>query len=64
MAELEPRRIWTVLEEAFIVLSIFALWPGILGWDGWVWELVKYVAVIGLIWIFVRRMKRYRDRTD
>jgi hypothetical protein len=64
MAELEPRRIWTVLEEVFIVLSIFAIWPGILGWEGWVWEAVKYVAVIGLIWIFVRRMKRYKDRTD
>ena len=64
MAELEPRRIWTVLEEVFIVLSIFAIWPGILGWEGWVWEAVKYVAVIGLIWIFVRRMKLYKDRTD
>jgi hypothetical protein len=64
MAELEPRRIWKVLEEAFILLSIFAIWPGILGWEGWHWEAVKYLAVVGLVWIFVRRMRRYKDRTD
>ena len=56
------RRLWVALEDLFILLSIAALWPGILGWQGWVWEVVKYVAVVGLIWIFMRRMSRYRTR--
>ena len=25
---------WMALEDLFILLSIFALWPTILGWDG------------------------------
>lgn len=53
-------RFWTALEDLFILLSIFALWPTILGWEGWFWEGLKYVAVVGLIWIFSRRVKRYR----
>ena len=57
-------RFWMALEDLFILLSIFALWPTILGWDGWTWEVLKYVAVVGLIWIFVRRVKRYRMRKE
>ncbi|MDP6779338.1 MAG: hypothetical protein QGI83_21470 [Candidatus Latescibacteria bacterium] len=55
-------RFWMGLEDLFILLSIFALWPTILGWNGWIWESLKYVAVVGLIWIFVRRVSRYRSR--
>ncbi len=55
-------RFWMALEDLFILLSIVALWPTILGWQGWVWEALKYTAVVGLIWIFLRRMKRYRHR--
>ena len=58
----DRRRFWMAVEDLFIVLSIFALWPTILGWQGWMWEILKYLAVIGLIWIFVRRMDRYRSR--
>ena len=53
-------RFWIALEDLCILLSIFALWPAILGWEGWIWEGLKYVAVVGLIWIFTRRVKRYQ----
>ena len=56
-------KFWMAMEDLFILLSIFALWPSILGWHGWTWEILKYAAVVGLIWIFVRRMKRYRTRS-
>lgn len=65
--EREPqgeRRIWIVLEDIFIVASVFSLWPMILGWQGIVWEYTKYVAAIGLVIIFLRRMRRYQVKKD
>ncbi len=64
MSNGKERRIWVALEDLLILLSIFALWPVILGWEGWVWEVLKYLAVVGLIWIFVRRVRRYQRRAD
>ncbi len=55
-------RLWMALEDLFILVSVFALWPGILGWQGTVWEVVRYGAVIGLVWILVRRVNRYRGK--
>jgi hypothetical protein len=54
--------LWIALEDLFILVSVFALWPSILGWEGWVWEALKYVAAAGLLWIFVRRVRRYKER--
>ena len=51
-----------LLEDAFIILSILALWPSILGWDHPIYDLLKYGALVGLVLIFIRRMKRYKDR--
>lgn len=56
------RRRHILLEDAFIILSILALWPSILGWDHVVYDLMKYAALAGLILIFIRRLRRYRDR--
>jgi hypothetical protein len=64
MASQEPRRIWTVLEDAFILVSVLALWPGILKWEGAIWESLQYIAVAGLIWIFVRRVRRYQTKKN
>ncbi len=64
MAEMDRTRFWMALEDAFIIISIFALWPVILGWDGWVWEVLKYAAAGGWIWIFTRRVKRYKERAE
>jgi hypothetical protein len=63
MEEGQNNRVGMILEDVFIVLSIFALWPGILGWDGAVWNLLQYAAVIGLVWIMVRRVGRYNQRS-
>ena len=62
MAEQEPRRIWLVLEDVFIVVSVLALWPRILHWEGAIWEWLQYIAVAGLIWIFIRRLRRYQTK--
>lgn len=57
----EKKQLSVVLEDLFIFMSIFALWPIILGWQGWVWVILKYLALVGLIWIFFQRIKRYRS---
>ena len=64
MVEPDPRRIWTILEWVFTMYCIFTLWPFVLGWEGWIWEIQRYVALAGLIWIFTRRVKRYKSLTD
>jgi hypothetical protein len=62
--EVPKKRFGMAVEDAFIILSVFALWPGILGWEGIVWQVLKYAAVAGLIWILVRRVNRYRQRSE
>ena len=61
MSDQESRPIWIALEDAFILLSVAAVWPRILGWHGMVWEMMQYVAVGGLIWIFVRGIGETRS---
>ena len=63
MAE-ESKRFGMAIEDLFILLSVFALWPGILGWEGAVWQYLQYAAVVGLVWILVRRVNRYRQRAE
>ena len=64
MADEENKRLGMALEDLFILLSVFALWPGILGWEGAHWQYVQYAAVVGLVWILVRRVNRYRTRSE
>ena len=64
MADEENKRLGMALEDLFILLSVFALWPGILGWEGALWQYVQYAAVVGLVWILVRRVNRYRTRSE
>ncbi len=59
---MNERPLWLILEDAFIIMCIGALWPGILGWESWFWVFVQYVALVGLVWILIRRIARYRDR--
>ena len=58
----EERRAKVVrlIEDAFILLCIVTLWPVILGWTGRIYEILLYVALAGLVFIFVRRMRRFR----
>ena len=64
MAEQGGNRFWMGVEDLFILLSIFAIWPTILGWEGIVWEALKYLALVGWVWIFLRRVNRYRERRE
>lgn len=49
-----------LVEDAFILLCILTLWPVILGWTGTLYEVLLYVALAGLLFIFVRRVGRFR----
>ena len=51
-----------IVEDIFIILSILALWPLILGWDEAVFQALKYIALAGLVYIFIRRLRRYKGR--
>ena len=53
-----------LIEDAFILLCILTLWPVILGWTGTLYEVLLYVALAGLLFIFVRRVRRFRCRTS
>ena len=49
------------IEDIFIILCILSLWPVILGWQQPVYEAVLYLALVGLVVILVRRIRRFRD---
>lgn len=55
----DPGRRARLLEDAFIFLCILSLWPVILGWRHRVYEVLLYVALAGLVWILVRRVRRF-----
>jgi hypothetical protein len=48
-------------EDLFILLCILALWPVILGWHDPVYEFALYVALAGLLVIFFRRLRRFKQ---
>lgn len=50
----------TVIEDIFILLCIPVLWPTIMGWQAPIYALLRVVALAGLIWIFVRRVRAIR----
>jgi len=53
------------IEDVFIIISIFSLWPVILGWQGILYQAILYGALIGLLIIFVRRVRRFKQaRTE
>lgn len=61
---MNERPLWILLEDAFLIVSIAALWPGILGWEGTIWTVVQFAALAGLVWILVRRAGRYKARGE
>jgi len=50
-----------LFEDIFILVSILSLWPVILGWDEPLYQFLMYVALAGLLVIFFRRLKRFRQ---
>jgi len=59
--ERDPGKRGRLFEDIFILVSILALWPVVLGWQGLVYEIALYAALGGLIYIFFRRMRRFRE---
>ena len=53
-----------LFEDIFIILCILSLWPTILNWRHPFFEYLLYVVLIGLIVIFFRRLKRFRQARD
>jgi len=51
-----------LIEDIFILLCIASLWPVVLGWTEPIYQYLLYVALAGLIFIFVRRIRRFRER--
>jgi hypothetical protein len=49
------------LEDAFVILCIFTLWPVIMGWRHPAFQFAMYVALVGLLVVFFRRLKRIRE---
>ena len=62
--ENDPGKKSRLIEDIFILVSILALWPVVLGWEGFIYELVLYAALAGLVYIFYRRMQRFRAARD
>ena len=50
-----------LIEDIFILLCIASLWPVVLGWTEPIYQYLLYVALAGLIFIFVRRIRRFHD---
>ncbi|NKB69836.1 MAG: hypothetical protein GKR89_22415 [Candidatus Latescibacteria bacterium] len=57
----KPRHLY---EDIFIILCIISLWPSIFGLQGLIYELALYAALIGLVVILVRRVKRFRQARE
>jgi uncharacterized integral membrane protein len=50
-----------LLEDIFILVCIVSLWPVVLGWQGPLYQAILYIALAGLVFIFYRRMSRFRE---
>jgi Flp pilus assembly protein protease CpaA len=43
----------------FILLCVLSLWPVILGWTHILYQVLLYTALAGLVFILVRRVRRF-----
>jgi membrane protein implicated in regulation of membrane protease activity len=64
MPEQDQNKKVRLIEDLFILVSIVSLWPVVLGWQGLVYEIMLYAALAGLVYIFFRRMRRFREARD
>ena len=53
-----------LIDDLFILLCIISLWPVVLGWTEAVYQYLLYIALAGLVWIFVRRIRRFHEARD
>ena len=57
----EPENKGRRLEDIFILLCVLTLWPVVLGLQHPLYQAALYGALAGLIFILVRRVKRFQD---
>ena len=50
-----------LIEDLFILICIVSLWPVVLGWTEPIYQYLLYAALAGLVFIFVRRIRRFHD---
>lgn len=55
----EPENRGRRLEDIFVLLSVITLWPVVMGWNHPVYQATLYLALIGLLIVLVRRVKRF-----
>lgn len=53
-----------LIEDIFTLLCIVSLWPVVLGWTEPIYQYLLYGALAGLIYIFVRRIRRFHAARD
>ena len=53
-----------IFEDIFIFLCILSLWPTILNWRSSFSEYLLYMALVGLVVILFRRVKRFHPARD
>ena len=53
-----------LIEDLFILLCIVSLWPVVLGWTEPIYQYLLYAALAGLVFIFVRRIRRFHAARD
>jgi hypothetical protein len=58
------KKMGRIIEDLFTLLCIFSLWPVVLGWTEPIYQYLLYVALAGLVYIFVRRMRRFQEAQD
>ena len=53
-----------LIEDLFILICIVSLWPVVLGWTEMIYQYLLYLALAGLVYIFIRRIRRFQTARD
>ena len=53
-----------LIEDIFTLLCIISLWPVVLGWTEAIYQYLLYIALAGLVYIFIRRIRRFHAARD
>ena len=53
-----------LIEDIFTLLCIISLWPVVLGWTEAIYQYLLYIALAGLVYIFIRRIRRFHSARD
>ncbi|MDP6124458.1 MAG: hypothetical protein QGH20_01730 [Candidatus Latescibacteria bacterium] len=47
-------------EWVIILAAIGSLWPTVLRWEHWAWDVVQLVFLGLMLWVFMRRLRRVK----